>query len=349
METIVIESMDQLQDIDDFFSFAEGIYQNDDVWASESKDMFIGSLQESIAGADRPGTRRIWPVLVRDDVGVKARGAAIFDPASKDSNGDPLGWIGYFEAPEFSTEAVGKLISKLESLLKSAGAKKVLALKCGELLLGIQISGFELPQTVFTPHNPPYYVDYFKDRCYEERIKLKTFLFESETVKFFSKEAPGINVREFDREHLDREVELFNKLNNHIFGNNWGRIPRSVEEDRHLIESFLPWIIDDFMLYAENEQGEVVGFLVCLPDLYQMKTEGKIDRARILTIGVMPGQKRKGIGTAMVSKLVENLQDKDYRSLEASWVMEDNKEPQELAAQFNAFPGREFVLLTKEL
>ena len=103
------------------------------------------------------------------------------------------------------------------------------------------------------------------------------------------------------------------------------------------------------VIIAEDTESNPCGVLICLPDVYQAFKEHRIDRARIMSIGVVPGWKRNGIGAMMASHLMRSLLRKGYRTAEAAWILESNLLPQNLAKRFNGKLGREFVLLRKEL
>lgn len=93
--------------------------------------------------------------------------------------------------------------------------------------------------------------------------------------------------------------------------------------------------------------GEVIGGIICLPDGWQRSADGRVDRARIVSIGVRPGLERRRIGMAMGVHLMETLLRKGYQSVEGVWVRESNVAPQALAKRFGAERGRRFALLEK--
>ena len=134
-----------------------------------------------------------------------------------------------------------------------------------------------------------------------------------------------------------------------IFTGRNGYVPRTIEEDWEMIESALPFIDDELIIIAEDEKGNVIGMLICLPDLYQTLKGQPLNRARVVSIGVLPGWERKGVGALMSSHLMENLIRKGYQMAEGSWIFESNILPQNLAKRFNSQPGREFLLLEKKL
>jgi len=106
---------------------------------------------------------------------------------------------------------------------------------------------------------------------------------------------------------------------------------------------------DELVIIAETDSGEPIGFIICAPDYYQKVKEGKIDRARIISIGTLPSSHKKNIASAMSSVLMENLLKKNYQYVEGSIIMKTNLPPQLLAKRFGGKPGREFVLLRKKL
>jgi GNAT superfamily N-acetyltransferase len=160
---------------------------------------------------------------------------------------------------------------------------------------------------------------------------------------------PGYTTRTYDKASLERETAVFHQMQHSLFSDSRGWVPRSISEDREMVKSFLPFIDSELIIIAEDCRGAPVGLLLCLPDIYQSFKGQAVDRARIISIGVLPGWENKGVGAMMASHLMANLAKKGYASAEASWIMDANRPPQNLARRFNASPGREFVLLEKTL
>ena len=91
------------------------------------------------------------------------------------------------------------------------------------------------------------------------------------------------------------------------------------------MQSFLPFLEDEFVIIAETPGGDPVGLLVCIPDIYQEVIEGKIDRVRIMSIGAIPEYRNKGVGAIMGAHLMTNLLDNHrYMSVEGSMIMGEN-------------------------
>jgi GNAT superfamily N-acetyltransferase len=103
----------------------------------------------------------------------------------------------------------------------------------------------------------------------------------------------------------------------------------------------------DLVLVAEDLVGETIGVLVCLPDVWQPRPpDADPNRARLISIGVAPHWRGRGVAVAMGRALTAVLLTKGYQTLEASWVRQDNRRPQVLARALGARVTRRFALLT---
>jgi hypothetical protein len=345
MKIIEIESFHDIKGMSQFSEVASRIYQNSTVWVPQSENAFIQRFEAS--GKNRKIT--MSPIVAIEGDYPLARGVAILDSAAVDDQGDSQGWIGFFEyVKEYETTAIS-VLEKCEKILRDSGAKSVLALKADNLLVGLLRDGFEKPQTILTGHNPPYYLDTFLKCQYEIITGIRTLNFTADTVKQVDIKLPGFITREFDRNNLSSEIAIFNKLQNSIFAGRNGYVSRDIDDDFEMIKSFLPFIEDELIIIAEDNKGAPAGLLICLPDVYQAFKGEKVDRARIVSIGVLPGWRYGGVGAMMSCHVMKNLLRKGYKTVEASWILEGNVEPQNMAKRFHATYGREFVLLGKKL
>lgn len=346
MQTLIdLEGPEDRPGLDMFFEVAARVYANDEVWVPESKEAFMLRYKASRL----KGNQGIYPVVALAAGLPVARGAAILQKGALDKAGRPQGWLGFFEALPDYPDAARIVLNRCGEILRGAGAESVLAPKIDNQLQGLLVRGFDLPQTVLTPHNPPYYLELFKQQGYREKQKTLALYFTRETAKLPATRTPGFNTREFSRSRWQEELAIFNKLQNSIFAGRQGYVPRTLEEDRAMLQPYLPFIDDQLIIIAEDLAGKPAGLLVCLPDLNQALKGQPVNRARIISIGVLPGLEGRGIGKAMGVHLAANLLRKGYQTAEASWILEHNLPPRELAGRFNAAPGREFVLLHKTL
>jgi len=326
-----------------FLEVARRVYQNNPVWVPESENAVIDRFQDV-----QPGGAVTRLLIAVEDGRPVARCGVIMHPHARDEHGNPQGWLGFFEALEEHRQAGRDLIAACETIMKSGGVKSVLAPRVDNLLLGLLSAGFDLPQTVLSSCNPPYYLEIFQKCGYRVREKMGSFLFNHHLAPVPEIKLPGFTTRHFDRANLEREAVIFNRLQNSIFGGG-SYVSRTPDEDRRVIDRFLPFLDDELVIIAEDRAENAVGLLICLPDIYQAFKGQAVTRARIISIGVTAGWPNKGAGAMMASHLGKNLLRKGYRELEASWILSANLPPQNLAKRFKGTPGREFVLLEKKL
>lgn len=344
MEIIEILGPDQPA-IEHFHQVATRVYRDDPVWAPGSEMMFTQRFQ---ASQDRKGS--MVPIVAIGAGEPLARGVAILAPGASDKAGRPQGWIGFFEYVKGYPHAARRVLERCEAILRRAGAKSVLAPKVDSQLAGLLTKGFELPHIVWTHHNPPYYLELFTGCSYEIQTRIHAFYFTRKITEPIDVQLAGFTTREFDRSNLEEEIVVFHQLQQEIFGHRPDYMPRTLQEDREVVHSFLPFLQDDLVIFAEDGDGVPVGLLICLPDIYQALQGKTIDRVRILSIGAIPRLTHKGMGALMGAHLMKNLlQRKEYVFAEGSMVLSSNVPPQNLAKRFQAEPGREFVLLRKTL
>lgn len=339
MEIYEILNPDDEKGLAWFYQVARDTYHNDTVWIPQSEDFFRQTYY-----ASKTNGLQINPVVCLDDNRPIARAASIFNPNSPEQ-----GAIGFFEyIPEAHTSGEA-ILAFCENHLHRKGVTSIQAPRVDNMWMGLLVKGFDLPQTVFTPHNPPHYQQTLEASGYHEVERLVTYRFTRTSVQIPSLHLSGIFTRTFNRSQFETEVLVFHTLQNRIFSSHTGYTTRSLDEDRAMLTAFLPLLDDDLVIIAENADNEAIGLLICLPDIYQAYKGHPVTSARLISIGVLPDWKYKGTGVLMINHLVQNLLQKNYLSLEASWIKASNTLPKNLSLRFGGEPGREFALYQKDI
>ena len=343
-----IREIKKLEDknLDLFFNLAKNVYINDPIWNIEEESQ----IKQRLSFSKDKNSIQTWPyVVVNKENEPLARAVAILHPKAKDSIDNKIGWIGFFEALRNQKEAVKAIFNHCEETLRNNSVKEIITPKLDNLYQGLQINGFDLPHTFMTNYNPSYYLKYFKRHGYKKHRKITSIIFTRDTYRERHFQAEDVKVRLFDKSNLENEIKIYHNLTNSIFEGRYGYINRTLEESELLVKSLLPILDEELVIIAEDSHGNPLGYLICLPDINQQKKEGKVDRARIISIGVIPEYRRKKVAATMGILLMKNLLKKKYQSLEGSIIMKANIPPQRLAKKFGALPGREFVLLRKQI
>ncbi len=345
MKLIEINNLED-NNLNHFFNLPQEIYKNDPIWFPENPE----EIKKQFTFSTDKNEIRTWPLIVINENNEPlARAVVILHPKAKDKNGKKIGWISNIEVKEGEYDSLKIILDHCENVFRNENVKEILLPKLDNQYFGLLIKGFDKPQTLLTAHNPDYYFNYLKKYGFKVHLNITSVIYTRETYIERRFEVEGVKIRTFDRANLKKEIAIYHYITNEVFGNRYNYIPRTLEENTAYVKSFLPLIDDELVIIAETDSGEPIGFLICAPDYYQKISEGKIDRARIISIGILQKNHKRNIASAMISLLMRNLLKKNYQYVEGSIIMKTNLPPQLLAKRFGGKPGREFVLMKKKL
>ncbi len=268
---------------------------------------------------------------------------------------EKVGFFGFFECIE--DYAVAHRLLKVAMIYLKKAGMEVMRGPCNFSTnheVGLLINGFELDPMVMMPYNPPYYAEFLERFGLRKAKDLLAFLITQDDVPSERiqkvverlRERSGakfrrINVRDFDNE-IKRVIQIYNEA----WENNWGFVPLSEDEFTHIAKDMKMILNPDMALFAEVD-GEPAGFALALPDVNQVikklngrllpfgifrliwdlkiRKKNKINRARILTLGVSKKFQKRGIDNVFYYDLFYNGIKNGYYSGEMSWVLEDNR------------------------
>jgi GNAT superfamily N-acetyltransferase len=212
---------------------------------------------------------------------------------------------------------------------------------------GLLVEGFDSPPMVMMPYNPPWYAELLEANGLRKAKDLLAYEWDATEpperlvrMERSLAERNGIVVRPFDKKRFAEEVERIRTLYNGAWEANWGFVPMTEAEFNHIAKQMKPVADFDIVAFAEV-RGETAGFALALPDLNQaLKHMGgrllpfgwakglwygrKIQRARVLTLGVVPRFQRTGAAELLYLHMMRSGRAKGYNHGEFSWVLEDN-------------------------
>jgi len=253
--------------------------------------------------------------------------------------------IAYFEALENQEEAIDFMMNHAKSLAAEHGIKQILVglnfhVNYG---LGLLADSYDEVQSFGGAYNPPYYIDYFSKYAHEE-IKLVSYLTEIENLNFnlndrlLDKIKEKYHVRPADFKNIEKEAAIYTYLNNQAFKNHLFYYERRLEEDLELFKEFKLLLKEENLLFMEYE-GKPIGFMLWYPDYNQLIKPGgslglktliwsklfssKINRFKIVEIGVLPEFQKKGAILSLFLRCAEITKDR-YKYCEAGWILESN-------------------------
>ncbi|MBL8988998.1 MAG: hypothetical protein JNJ80_22175 [Gemmatimonadetes bacterium] len=310
---------------------------------------------------------------------VVGRIAAIANRLHNETHHDQVGFFGFFESIDDQAVAVA-LLDAAASWLRGRGFDTMRGPANPSVNdeYGLLVSGFEFPNTIMMPHNPPYYPGLL-DRAGLAKAK-DLIAYQGGTEDHFvpppdrivravalAKDRYRVTVRSLRLDDFKAEVERVKVLYNRCWEDNWGAIPMTDHEIDHLAAQFRPVVVPDLVPFAECD-GQPIGFGLVLPDfnqvlrhnrrggmfpaalklLWALKTN-KIHRCRILLLGVLPEFRGKGVDAALYHWIWTKAGGRQITWGEGGWVLEDNPAMNAGLAKLGMTPYKTFRIYERTL
>lgn len=217
--------------------------------------------------------------------------------------------------------------------------------------VGMLVEGYDSPPVIMMTYNKPYYND-FVERFGLKKVKdLLAFRIDTASpidprlirVAERVREKENIRLRTLQMKRFDEEVSLIHRIYNAAWSRNWGFVPMSDDEFRHMGKD-LKQVVDPEMVLIAEVDGRPVGFSLALPNFNQVlphargrlfptgllkilwyaKVKKVIDSVRIITLGIIPEYQKRGIDTLMYLETFTKGPTRGYMWGEMSWILEDN-------------------------
>jgi hypothetical protein len=312
-------------------------------------------------------------LLARRGDRVVGRVAAIDDRLHRETHHDNVAMFGFFEADD--AESARALLTAVESWAVARGRAHVRGPISPSMndTCGLLIDGFDTDPMLLMPHNPPEYAGFIEQAGYRKVKDLFAWLYDlrRELPPVVTRLAERlrqklqltlrpINMAEFTRE-MDRLREIYISA----WEGNWGFVPPTPEEFRHIAKEMKP-IFDPRGAVVAEANGRLVACAVALPDINQALggTGGKlfplglvkllrrkryIDQARLLLLGIDPAYRTTGLYPLLIAELHRQSIGGPYARAEFSWVLEDNRDINQPAEQAGARCYKTYRIYQKRL
>jgi GNAT superfamily N-acetyltransferase len=314
--------------------------------------------------------------LARRGAGVVGRIAATINHRYNEFHGEIVGFFGLFECIDDGAVA-GALLDTAEAWLRARGAvcsRGPVNLSTNDELFspGVLIDGFDTPPLIMMAHTPRYYARLLADAGYERSKDLIAYWIERDapperfvrmTERIRSREE--IRVRPLDMKDFDRELDRVQSIYNSAWERNWGFSPMTDAEIRHMAKALKPIINPRYCAIAEAD-GLPVGFALAVPDYNQalrhmngrlfplgifklLWHRRRIDQARMVTMGVRPGYRNRGLDAVLIVQVQLELMRDGLKRGECSWILEDNVDMQRSIERTGAHLYKTYRVFEKPL
>ena len=349
------------KDIVKFIDFAHELYASDKNYTPElflaQKEMFDRKKYPFYEFGD------VQCFLAFRDDKIVGRIAAIKNERYNEYHKSNIGFFGFFDFIEDKTVA--------EALLKAA--QDHLAEEKYDYLMGptnfstnetagFLVEGFDEPAKIMMTYNYPYYDRILKELGLEKEMDLFAYMIYSfeasdKSIKLSQMieerlKRRGITVRNISLKSFKSEVEKIKKVYNAAWENNWGFVPFTDAEFKHLADG-LKLMVDENFAYMAEEDGVPVGFSISLPNINEITINFKKGRlfpfnifklllnkkktksVRIAATGILESHRRMGIEAIFFAKNILEARKRNLVGGEASWILESNAEMVASAEKLN--------------
>jgi GNAT superfamily N-acetyltransferase len=217
--------------------------------------------------------------------------------------------------------------------------------------LGLLLDVFDRPPVIMMPYNPEYYVGLFEKFGLVKAMDLYAYYGTDdqpipERVKRVIervKQRSGCTIRPIDFGNFSREAAAIKNIYNGAWADNWGFVPMSGAEFDFTAKD-MKKIADPELILIAEDAGRPVGFSMALPDFNQVlirlngrllpfglfkllwltKVRHVIDGVRVLTMGILPEYRRRGLDNIFYYETFERGVARGYKWGEFSWILENN-------------------------
>ncbi len=217
--------------------------------------------------------------------------------------------------------------------------------------IGLQIDGFDVPNYVMNPANPPYYAALVESQGYAKAFDLFCYGLDLPgmnprviTMAPKVEKRLKVRIRPIDRKNVDAEAERIMQVYNSAWERNWPWVPASRGEFFHLVKNLKQIADYDLIFLAEDGAGKVVGFTLAIPNIYDAFAHvpdgrlfpfglpkllwrarpGAITSVRVLAMGVVEEWRGRGLDSVFHYHQQKVGLQKDYTFAELSQILEDN-------------------------
>jgi GNAT superfamily N-acetyltransferase len=305
---------------------------------------------------------------------VLGRISAHIDRHFNDIHGEGIGFFGFFDSVD-DPRCATLLFDAAKGFLRDRGMKNVL----GPMNfttndeVGLLVEGFEGLPFLMMPYNYDYYRPLIEKNGFEKAKDLYAYYlrYKGETPEFVRKmssrvkKSTRISVRTMDMKNFNSELDLVKTIYNDAWEKNWGFVPLTDAQIDHLAADLKP-LVNPSIIYFAFVDGEPAGFFMALPDYNMLFREmdgrllpfgifrlllgkKKINRLRVLTMGVARKFRRLGVEMIMLDEIYRRGPQEGFSAGELSWILEDNTVMNRIATRLCGEPYRTYRIYRQSL
>lgn len=305
---------------------------------------------------------------------ISAQIDALYDARYRDGTG----FFGMLEA-EDDGETFAALLGTAEAWLREQGRSRILGpfnfsinQECGML-----VEGFETPPMIMMGHARPYYEPRVVAQGYRPVKDLLAYRVPADfkTPELMrlavAKAAGSVHIRPMRKTRFQEDLKILKDIFEDAWAQNWGFVPFTDDEFRHVGQSLRLLVDEEFIQIAEVD-GEPAAMIVVFPNVnealrdldgrlfpfgwlrlwWRVKIRGP-STARVPLMGVRKRFQGGALGSALAFMLIDAVRRhgvrRGVRDVELSWILEDNLPMRNMLTAIGGEPYKRYRLYEKTL
>lgn len=353
------------------------VHKGDAAWipplVMERKQAFSPKDNEFLRRAEV----RFW--IARRDGRDVGRISAQIDPLAQRGGDGAVGHFGAISAID-DPEVFAALLGTAEDFLRSRGIRRAygpFTLSINEET-GLLVDGFDTPPMLLMGHDPPYAAGRIEALGYRKEKDVYAYLMDtraplSRAARGMLERPPAgsVRLRRLNFSDYAGEIRRMVDIYNDAWSGNWGFVPLT-EKETDEMATRMRMLLDERLVWFAELDGQAVGFIVVLPNLneairdldgsllpfgwakllWRLKVSG-VTSARVPLMGVRRSLAGTVIGSAIPLQLIGAVlpahADFGFRSIELSWILEDNLPMRRILERLGASAYKTYRLYGKTL
>jgi hypothetical protein len=348
VDVVPVESKSQLKQ---FIEYPHQLYKNEAAYVP-ALDIERNEFFDTEKNPFYKGAKVQLFLAVRGHV-VCGRIATCVNYRHNDFHGEKTGFFGFLDCPD-DYEIASRLLKVAMITLKKEGMEAMRGPMnfSTNHEIGFLVENFEDPPQVMMTWNKPYLPALAEKFGLKKVMDLLGFYIDEEALSLERHgkvtkrllERQKITIRTIRMNDFDNEVKLINRIYNEAWERNWGFVPMELEEFNYMAKN-LKELVDPKLVIIAMHGERPVGFCLALPDinqalihtnghllpfglfqiLWHTKVSNKVNRLRMITMGVVHDYHKKGVDAALYVHTAQAGMKAGYVSAELSWILETNE------------------------
>jgi len=349
MSGLQVARVESRRDRDAFIKFPWRIYKDDPAWVPSliiERKAFIDRKHPFYQHGDAA------LFLARQAGEIVGRIMASDDPNYNSLHQTNVGCFGLFDCINDDAVAAA-LFDKAAEWVRGRGRTKMMGPidYSTNYVCGLLIDGFQYPPTLLTAHNLPYYTELIENYGFKKEKDWYAWWFSEfpkplERLRRIARARAGksgVKIRQINPKKLEAESKRIRTVYNQAWKGNWGFVPFTEAEAKHMAKEMKPLVVPEMTLLAEVGD-EPVGFVMGVPDLNAalryingrltwfglpiglvklLYYRTKVRIARLIALGVVETYRRLGVAELLVLQFMEASEKLELTG-ELSMTLEDN-------------------------